>query len=172
MNETARFVVGASSNRSKTATPVFHNVSSLFVQRLGTLSRQLRMPFAESLSSPFREQGIRLATALVKRLQCNYNICMPKLVFDWDDRKARANLSKHGISFEEAATVFYDENALEFYDDEHSDWEDRFLLLGVSSHLRILMVCHCHREESSVIRIISARKATKRERSFYPGGIS
>ena len=70
----------------------------------------------------------------------------------------------------EAQTVFFDENAVEFYDDEHSEWEDRFLLLGISTKMRVLLVCHCLRESGSIIRIISARKATKKERELYPKG--
>lgn len=89
------------------------------------------------------------------------------LRFDWDPEKADANVSKHGVTFAEAVTVFYDELAIEFYDDEHAEWEDRFLLLGLSSHLRLLLVCHCYRAEETVIRIISARKATKKEAQHY-----
>ncbi|MBW7863877.1 MAG: BrnT family toxin [Candidatus Hydrogenedens sp.] len=87
--------------------------------------------------------------------------------FVWDPEKARANLKKHGVSLEEAQTVFHDEHALEFYDDVHSAWEDRFLLLGLSSRLRLILVCHCHREQENVIRIISARKATPSEAKHY-----
>ena len=92
---------------------------------------------------------------------------MQELQFEWDPAKAEENLSNHGVSFEEAQTVFYDDFAVEFYDDKHSEWEDRFLLLGLSSNLRIVMVCHCYRESESVIRIISARKATTNEAKFY-----
>jgi hypothetical protein len=92
---------------------------------------------------------------------------MSELHFEWDPDKAKTNLDKHGISFEEAMTVFYDEAAIEFYDDEHSEWEDRFLLLGVSSDMKLLLVCHCYRKEEFVIRIISARKATKNEAEHY-----
>ncbi len=92
---------------------------------------------------------------------------MLSLSFEWDGNKARLNEKKHGISFEEAATVFYDEMAIEFYDDEHSEWEDRFLLLGLSSRLNLLLVCHCFNESDGTIRIISARKATKNESKFY-----
>ena len=95
---------------------------------------------------------------------------MKSLRFEWDESKNRGNHRKHGISFDEAQTVFFDENAVEFYDDEHSEWEDRFLLLGLSAKLRVLLVCHCLRDEGSVIRIISARKATKNERGLYPKG--
>ena len=95
---------------------------------------------------------------------------MADLEFEWDERKDRENRRKHGISFEEAETVFFDENAVEFYDDEHSQSEDRFLMLGVSGKLRVLLVCHCLRESGTVIRIISARKATKKEQEFYPRG--
>jgi len=92
---------------------------------------------------------------------------MRKLSFNWDRRKAAENIKKHGVGFEEAQTVFYDELAIEFYNDEHSEWEDRFLLLGLSSQLNLLMVCHCYRKSDSEIRIISARKATKNESKRY-----
>jgi len=95
---------------------------------------------------------------------------MDPLKFEWDARKDRENRRKHGISFEEAKTVFFDENAVEFFDEEHSQLEERFLMLGLSGKLRILLVCHCLRESGSVIRIISARKATSHERKFYPKG--
>jgi hypothetical protein len=89
--------------------------------------------------------------------------------FEWDQPKATANLRKHGVSFEEAQSVFYDEFAIQFYDDEHSKEEERFLLLGMSDTARLLLVCHCEREAGDLIRIISARKATKRESAFYGG---
>ncbi len=92
---------------------------------------------------------------------------MTELRFEWDPAKAKKNLTNHGVSFEEAQTVFYDDFAMEFYDDTHSEWEDRFLLLGLSSHLRLVMVCHCYSESESVIRIISTRKATANEAKFY-----
>ncbi|MBT3220616.1 MAG: BrnT family toxin [Proteobacteria bacterium] len=92
---------------------------------------------------------------------------MKELQIEWDPQKAAANLGKHGVSFDEAATVFHDERAIEFYDNEHSEWEDRFLLLGVSANLRLLIVCHCFRAEDSTIRLISARKATKNEAKHY-----
>jgi len=92
---------------------------------------------------------------------------MKQLRFTWEPKKARTNLDKHGVSFEEARSVFYDEYAVEFYDDTHSEWEDRFLLLGLSSRLRLLLVCHCHREAEGVIRIVSARKATPAESKHY-----
>ena len=92
---------------------------------------------------------------------------MAGLRFEWDSRKNAANKRKHGVSFEEAQSVFYDENALLVADDEHSDEEDRFVLLGISSAARALVVCHCFRERDDVIRIISARKADRRERRDY-----
>lgn len=92
--------------------------------------------------------------------------------FEWDQAKATANLNKHGVSFEEAQTVFYDEFAVQFFDDEHSADEERFLLLGMSTGAQLLLVCHCERDSGHVIRIISARKATKRESTFYGGGKS
>jgi len=87
--------------------------------------------------------------------------------FEWDSAKAAANARKHGVSFEEAQSIFYDEFAVQFFDEEHSGDEERFLLLGMSTGARLLLVCHCERGEGNVIRIISARKATKRESSFY-----
>jgi uncharacterized DUF497 family protein len=88
--------------------------------------------------------------------------------FEWDSVKATANVRKHGVSFEEAQSVFYDEFAVQFFDDEHSsDQEDRFLLLGLSTGAKLLLVCHCERNAGDVIRIISARKATKHESTFY-----
>jgi len=87
--------------------------------------------------------------------------------FSWDKRKNEANEKKHGVSFDEAKTVFYDENAIRYFDPDYSDDEDRFLMVGLSHKLRILIVCHCFREEDSVIRIISARKATKGEEDNY-----
>ena len=87
--------------------------------------------------------------------------------FEWDPAKAASNLKKHGVSFEEAQTVFYDEFAVQFFDEPHSSEEDRFLMLGMSSGAHLLLVCHCERDVGGVIRIISARKATKKESSYY-----
>jgi uncharacterized DUF497 family protein len=89
--------------------------------------------------------------------------------FEWDPIKAVANLKKHSVSFEEAQSTFYDEFAVQFFDDEHSTSEDRFLLLGLSSRARLLLVCHCEKESGNTIRIISARRATNRESAFYGG---
>jgi uncharacterized DUF497 family protein len=89
--------------------------------------------------------------------------------FEWDPAKASANVRKHGISFDEARSVFYDEFAVQFFDDDHSADDERFLLLGMSSGARVLLVCHCERDSGNVVRIISARKATKRECTFYGG---
>ena len=89
--------------------------------------------------------------------------------FDPNPVKATANLKKHGVSFDEAQSVFYDEFAVQFFDEQNSAEEDRFLLLGMSSHARLLLVCHCERDSGNLIRIISARKATKRESTFYGG---
>jgi hypothetical protein len=90
------------------------------------------------------------------------------LRFEWDPKKAAANLRKHGVSFQDAQTVFSDENAKLIDDPDHSEEEDRFVLLGLSSSLRLLVVCHCYRSEGNVIRIISARKAEDHERNSYP----
>jgi hypothetical protein len=92
---------------------------------------------------------------------------MRTLYFEWDDRKALANAKKHGVSFEEARSVFVDERAKLIDDPDHSDDEERFVLLGFSSTLRMLVVCHCYRGEGDVIRIISARKANAKESKFY-----
>jgi uncharacterized protein len=92
---------------------------------------------------------------------------MSELRFEWDEEKARVNEQKHGISFEEAQTAFYDENARLIYDPEHSWEEERYILLGMSSCLRVLIVCHLYRENDELIRIISARKATKQEYRQY-----
>lgn len=89
--------------------------------------------------------------------------------FDWDPAKAASNLKKHQVSFEEAKTVFFDDFAVQFFDDEHSQDEERFIMLGISSTARLLVVCHCERAEGEVIRIISARKATRGEAAFYKG---
>jgi hypothetical protein len=93
------------------------------------------------------------------------------LRFEWDERKNRDNRAKHGVWFEEAQSVFDDLNARLFADPEHSEEEDRFILLGVRSNARVLVVVHCYRESESMIRIISARKATKKEVRFYEEGI-
>lgn len=93
---------------------------------------------------------------------------MSTLHFEWDDRKAAANTKKHGVSFEEARSVFVDERAKLIDDPDHSEDEDRFVLLGLSSTLRLLLVCHCYRSEGNVIRIISARKANANEAKSYP----
>ena len=93
------------------------------------------------------------------------------LRFDWDERKNRRNRAKHGVWFEEAQTAFQDPHARLFFDTEHSEEEDRFLLLGVSSAARVLVVVHCYRESEPLVRIISARKATKKEAQFYEEGI-
>ena len=92
---------------------------------------------------------------------------MKALEFEWDSAKSQTNVRKHGVSFEEAQTVFSDEHGLLIHDPDHSDDEDRFVLLGLSSLSRALVVCHCYRREGDVIRIISARKADRRERQAY-----
>ncbi|MBU1192644.1 MAG: BrnT family toxin [Gammaproteobacteria bacterium] len=89
--------------------------------------------------------------------------------FEWDPRKDAANQKKHDVSFAEAQSVFFDDNAVQFFDDDHSDQEERFIPLGMSILSRILVVCHCERRAGEVIRIISARKATQNERTHYRG---
>lgn len=92
---------------------------------------------------------------------------MATLRFEWDEKKSRINARKHGVSFDEAKTVFYDDYARLIDDPEHSEGEERFILLGFSASLRLLVVCHCYLDEDSVIRIISARKATSHEALHY-----
>lgn len=92
---------------------------------------------------------------------------METIRFEWDKNKNEINKKKHKISFEEAQTVFYDSEALLINDPEHSLEEERFIILGFSEKANLLVVCHCYRESESVIRIISARKATKNEEKQY-----
>lgn len=92
---------------------------------------------------------------------------MDIIKFEWDENKNRTNQSKHGISFTEAQTVFYDNEALVIDDPEHSEEEERFIILGLSNKANLLVVCHCYRASETVIRIISARKATKTESQYY-----
>ncbi|TAN43520.1 MAG: BrnT family toxin [Nitrospirae bacterium] len=92
---------------------------------------------------------------------------MSNITFHWDNQKNISNKKKHGITFEEAQTVFVDENALLIHDPDHSDEEERFIILGMSSNLRTLVVCHCYRKDNEIIRIISARKATRSEQKRY-----
>ncbi|NJL88939.1 MAG: BrnT family toxin [Coleofasciculaceae cyanobacterium SM2_1_6] len=96
---------------------------------------------------------------------------MRKLQFDWDDQKAQTNEKKHGVSFDEAKTAFYDENARLLYDEDHSSEEDRYILLGMSNLLSLLIVCHIYKEDQETIRIFSARRANKREKAQYQGFI-
>ena len=91
------------------------------------------------------------------------------IAFEWDEAKAAANLIKHQVSFDEAKSIFFDEFGVQFFDDAHSSDEERFLMLGMSSDAKLLIVCHCERYHGTTIRIISARKATKRESAFYRG---
>ncbi len=92
---------------------------------------------------------------------------MALLRFEWDERKNAQNRRKHGISFEEAQTVFLDEQALLIADPDHSEHEERFILLGLSNTLRTMVVCHCYRRKGDVIRLISARRADPQERELY-----
>ena len=106
---------------------------------------------------------------LTKAINCNYNIIMNEIIFEWDPAKAELNYTKHKVTFEEAKSVFYDENAILIADPDHSSMEeDRFIMLGLSSELHMLVVCHCYRENDR-IRIISARKADTLEAAQYGG---
>lgn len=117
-----------------------------------------------------RSKGVHLdanaTPSIARTLQCNYNSRMD-LRFVWDSRKATSNAGKHGVTFEEAQTVFLDDDALLTGDPDHSEDEDRFVLLGLSAKSRALVVCHCYRESDSEIRLISARKATRIEQGQY-----
>lgn len=97
---------------------------------------------------------------------------MHDIQFTWDPQKAKSNKKKHGISFDESKSVFYDPNGLLIIDPDYGDDEERFVLIGLSFNLRILVVCHCYRENEMVVRIISARKATKREQKQYKEKLS
>jgi uncharacterized DUF497 family protein len=92
---------------------------------------------------------------------------MNNLIFEWDSRKAKSNQKKHGVTFEEARTVFFDEQAIVYYDPDHSESEERYIMLGKSYLLNEIVVCHCFRENETTVRIISARKADKDEASAY-----
>ena len=92
---------------------------------------------------------------------------MKDIFFDWSEAKNKANVRKHGVSFEEAKSVFFDEHALLIADPDHSESEDRFVLLGLSVKLRLLLVCHCFEVDDDLIRVISCRKATRKEMSLY-----
>ena len=94
---------------------------------------------------------------------------MKYIQFEWDENKEHSNIDKHGIDFEEAKTAFYDNNARVIYDSEHSESEDRFILMGLSYKLRLITVSHCYRKVQEIIRIISARRATKHESKYYGG---
>jgi uncharacterized DUF497 family protein len=92
---------------------------------------------------------------------------MNNICFEWDLPKNEGNKAKHKVSFEEAQTVFYDENALLISDPDHSDDEERFIIMGISKKLNLLVVCHCYRVDDEIIRIISARKANTNETKQY-----
>jgi uncharacterized DUF497 family protein len=94
---------------------------------------------------------------------------MDGYTFSWDDEKNTSNIVKHGITFDEATTVFDDDDAIFIRDDVHSQDEDRFAVIGFSARLRLLIVCHCYRNGDTVVRIISARKANKSEEMLYGG---
>ena len=91
--------------------------------------------------------------------------------FEWDENKNEANRIKHGVSFEEAETVFEDERSVTIYDEDHSGYEERFKIIGMSRKFRELTVCHCYRNGDEITRIISARRATRREAKLYERGL-
>ena len=100
----------------------------------------------------------------------NYKIIMKNIRFEWDENKNKINKKKHGLSFEEAVEVFGDENAILFDDPDHSLYEDRFLIIGAIKSTKICIVSHCYRDDDNVIRLISAREATKSEKKIYQEG--
>lgn len=106
-------------------------------------------------------------THIDKNIYYNYNICMETIRFEWDPNKAKINVKKHGVTFKEAQSVFQDPEALVIDDPDHSQEEERFIILGLSQKANLLVVCHCYRESDTVIRIISARKATTTETEQY-----
>jgi uncharacterized DUF497 family protein len=96
---------------------------------------------------------------------------MNEVRYEWDEGKSISNMKKHGVSFDEAVTVFLDENLMIMADEDHSEVEERFIVIGHSKHPRLLVVCHCYKQSDEVIRIISARKATKTEERVYRGDL-
>ena len=90
-----------------------------------------------------------------------------RLAFEWDNNNAKQNVKKHGVSFEEARTAFLDDNARVIPDPDHSEDEDRFVLIGLSISLRVLVVCHCYRQTEEIVRVISARRADQHETKQY-----
>jgi hypothetical protein len=92
-------------------------------------------------------------------------------IFEWDENKNISNTKKHGVSFQEARTIFKDENLMCLTVESHSHDKERILVIGESTNTRLLVVCHCYRESETVIRLISARKANKIEAKWYMGGI-
>lgn len=109
----------------------------------------------------------KASTKIAITLLCNYNVVMSKMNFQWDSFKAESNQKKHGVSFEEAISVFYDDFARLIPDPDGSIGEERFIILGKSNTPTLLVVCHCYRDDDNIIRVISARRADKRERNLY-----
>lgn len=109
----------------------------------------------------------RIDAYIDKTIYYNYNISMETIRFEWDPNKAKINVKKHGVTFKEAQSVFQDPEALVIDDPDHSQEEERFIILGLSQKANLLVVCHCYRESDTVIRIISARKATTTETEQY-----
>ena len=104
---------------------------------------------------------------VLQELVNNYTIIMREIVFEWDENKNSINKQKHEVAFEEARTVFFDPDALVIFNPDHSDYEERFLIMGYSHRLRLLVVCHCYRGADETIRLISARKANRNEAAQY-----
>jgi uncharacterized DUF497 family protein len=143
-----------------------HEARALLAEQVGKFTlEQVKEGGKISFRAPTRSKRNRLAISHVSRYY------LEMLRFDWDERKNKSNRIKHGIWFEEAQSVFSDPHGRLFYDPEHSEHEDRFILLGVSSAARTLIVVHCYKENDSVVRIISARKTTRKEVRFYEEGI-
>jgi uncharacterized DUF497 family protein len=109
----------------------------------------------------------RFTRDIAAKCSYTYNVHMDELSFRWDPKKEKLNVKNHGVSFSEATTAFYDEQAIQFFDPDHSEEEDRFILMGFSFKLRVLVVCHCYRESEEIVRLISARKANTNEEQEY-----
>ena len=158
--------------------PIINTKTRCHILTLLTLNKKAALPMwaklhytliiaPQHMARPSQRPLYSTLYSIDKHLFHNYNIIMEGIRFEWDENKNRINQDKHGLSFEEAKTVFYDLEAIVIDDPEHSEEEARFIVLGLSKTAHLLVVCHCYRDAESVIRIISARKATKTETSYY-----
>jgi uncharacterized DUF497 family protein len=146
------------------AWPVSYSCSTRYTMARSTSSIRRRL-----VAGVRPHRRLPFARTVDKEVNRLYIVNMKYIHFIWDNNKSALNMKKHGISFEEARTAFFDERARVIHDAEHSSEEDRFLLLGMSRRLRLLVGCHCYRDSEEQIRIISARRATESERRYYGG---